>query len=54
MGQCNCGNNGIQKKEVLKKEEEKVKGDSGLSLDNMHYLLIAGIILLIILIKNRC
>jgi len=52
MGQCNCGNNGIQKKEVLKKEEEKE--DSGLSLDNMHYLLIAGIILLIILIKNRC
>lgn len=51
MGQCNCGNKGVQKKEVLKKEEEK---DSRLSLDNIHYLLIAGIILLIILIKNRC
>lgn len=48
MGQCNCGNKGVQKKNDIVKVEESS------SLDNMHYLLIAGIILLLILIKTKC
>lgn len=49
MGQCNCGNKGVQKK----KDTVNVEEESS-SLDNMHYLLIAGIILLLILIKTKC
>ena len=48
MGQCNCGNKGVQKKDTVKIEEKESS-----SLDNMHYLLIAGIILLLILIKTK-
>lgn len=47
MSKCNCGSNNI------KSHKDKDKEDSIL-LDNIHYLLIAAIILLVLLIRSRC
>lgn len=50
MGKCNCGSKGIESKKMPedKKQEETFK------LDNTHYILIAGIIIILLLIKTKC
>ena len=47
MSKCNCESNDLEGKNVSKDKEEKRM------LDNIHYILIAGIILLLLLIKSR-
>ena len=48
MSKCNCGSNDLERKNVPEDKEEKSM------LDNIHYILIAGIILLLLLIKSKC
>ena len=54
MSKCNCGSNSIERKNVPEDEgKDKDKEEKGM-LDNIHYILIAGIILLLLLIKSKC
>tara|TARA_X000001036_G_C20561292_1_gene758587 strand:- start:807 stop:965 length:159 start_codon:yes stop_codon:yes gene_type:complete len=52
MSKCNCGSNSLERKNEPE-DEGKDKEEKGM-LDNIHYILIAGIILLLLLIKSKC